>query len=118
MIQERPNACVRTPEGVPVAWMLVYPYNSLGMMHTQPEHRRKGLGRRIVRSLVRKLIEPAPEDGREPLFPVYCYIVEDNEASQRLFLSEGFSHLEPISWIVLGDEGLRGSELVPATEEA
>jgi len=89
-IEGAPTACVRV-EGVPAAWALVHYDGSIGMVHTLEAHRRKGYARAVVSALVEKRFraERAP----------YCFIVEGNHVSERLFEDLGFFRQADLSWV-------------------
>ena len=89
-IEGAPTACVRV-EGVPAAWALVHYDGSIGMVHTLEAHRRKGYARVVVSALVEKRFRA----GRAP----YCFIVEGNHASERLFEDLGFFRQADLSWV-------------------
>lgn len=52
------SVCIKPKgEDIPIAWQLLYPDGSIGMLHVEPEYRRMGLGKTIVRALCKKLEE-------------------------------------------------------------
>uniref|UniRef100_A0A4W4DRD0 Glycine N-acyltransferase-like protein n=1 Tax=Electrophorus electricus TaxID=8005 RepID=A0A4W4DRD0_ELEEL len=83
MIMNFPSSCVLDPDGHPVAWVLTYTSCAMGMLYTQPEHRRKGYAKAVVTALAKKL----HSEG----YPVFCFIEEENQLSYRLFTSLGFT---------------------------
>ena len=60
------------------------------MLHTMEHFRGQGLARVVVSALV----EAQFARGRE----AYCYIVEGNEASERVFESVGFRRVMDVYW--------------------
>lgn len=63
-------------DGEPICWCLLHLDKTLGMLYTEPEHRRKGYALEVMTALCNKVIE----QGDVP----YAYIVVDNVASQNL----------------------------------
>jgi ribosomal protein S18 acetylase RimI-like enzyme len=63
-------------EGRPVSFALTHADGSVGILHTAPAFRRRGLGRRCVSALVEKLL------ARDAL--VFCYVADGNVASVTL----------------------------------
>ncbi|KAK7693772.1 hypothetical protein QCA50_003344 [Cerrena zonata] len=59
MLTRLPYSICIKPKGtdIPVAWQLLYPDGSIGMLHVEPEYRRMGLGKLVVRALCKKLEE-------------------------------------------------------------
>lgn len=82
LISNFPSCCITDSQGQPVSWVLMYDYCAIAMLHTLPEHRRKGYGKVLVSAMVKRL--------RAEGYPVYCFIEMDNEVSLRLFKSLGF----------------------------
>ena len=75
----------------PAAWVTLYSYGTLGMLHTREEFRRKGLARQLMVAAGRRVRE---EWGLTPL----VHIEEDNTASQTLFISLGYIKGRPAIW--------------------
>ena len=75
LLSRHPSAAVYI-DGKPVCWCLLHLEKSLGMLYTEPEHRRKGYALEVMTALCNKVIEK----GDIP----YAYIVVDNVASQNL----------------------------------
>lgn len=88
-IQSAPTAAIRI-EGELASYMVVHANGSIGMLHTMEHFRVQGLARVVVSALV----EAQFGRGRE----VYCYIVEGNEASERVFESVGFRKVMDVYW--------------------
>jgi GNAT superfamily N-acetyltransferase len=95
-IQASPSMCIRL-DGTPVAWALVHYDGSIGMVHTVDEHRRKGYARAVVSALVEERLRA----GRAS----FCFIVEGNTASERLFEGLGFFRQADLSWILCAPKG-------------
>ncbi|GLI66937.1 hypothetical protein VaNZ11_010976, partial [Volvox africanus] len=107
-----------------VAWILQYPDGSIGMAHTVPPHRRRGLMRRCVRKMTERLLVGVHIGDRQgnggsavccgggsrlASNEVFAYIVEDNAASIALFEGLGFQrNAERFHWF--GGEGGESAE--------
>ncbi len=89
-ILQAPTACIRIG-GEPVAWALIHHDGSIGMVYTLQEHRRKGYAKAVVSVLAEKRLLA----GRTP----YCFIVEGNETSERLFEELGFALQSKLGWV-------------------
>ncbi|KAM4591252.1 glycine N-acyltransferase-like protein 3 [Odontesthes bonariensis] len=83
LISNFPSCCIVDAQGQPVAWMLVYDYCAMGILYTEPEHRRKGYASVLVSTMAKKL----HAEG----YPLYCFIEEDNMVSYKLFKNMGFT---------------------------
>jgi ribosomal protein S18 acetylase RimI-like enzyme len=90
-IEHAPYAAVRIGDEL-AAYMIVHDNGSIGMLHTLEKFRNRKLGRRVASALA----EMQMERGR----PVYCYIVNGNTASERVFTSLGFKRVAEVSWVV------------------
>ena len=90
-IQNAPTAAIRVG-GELASYMVVHANGSLGMLRTMERFRGQGLARVVVSALV----EAQFARGRE----AYCYIVEGNEASERVFESVGFRRVMDVYWSV------------------
>ncbi|MEK6710166.1 MAG: GNAT family N-acetyltransferase [Nitrospinota bacterium] len=88
-IRGAPSAAVRIG-GEPASYMVVHANGSIGMLRTLEAHRSRGLARSVVTALVRRQLAR----GRE----VYCYIVDGNAPSERVFLSLGFERAADAVW--------------------
>ena len=75
VLARHPSAAVYV-DGKPVCWCLLHLEKSLGMLYTEPEHRRKGYALEVMTALCNKVIAK----GDIP----YAYIVCDNIASLSL----------------------------------
>lgn len=89
-IHQAPTACIRAG-GEPVSWALTHHDGSIGIVFTLQEHRRKGYAKAAISMLVKKQLLA----GRTP----YCFIVEGNEASKRLFEELGFVEQSRLCWV-------------------
>ena len=76
-IARHPSAAIYV-DGKPICWCLLHLEKSLGMLYTEPEHRRKGYALEVMTALCNMVIAK----GDIP----YAYIVCDNVASQNLAL--------------------------------
>jgi hypothetical protein len=74
----------------PVCWVMIHEDDSIGIMHTQEDHRRKGYAVDVTIDLCRRLIEA----GEIP----YLQIVDGNEQSPGLALKCGFEAYGKCSW--------------------
>ncbi len=88
-IQTAPTAAIRIG-GELASYMVIHANGSIGMLHTMERFRGQGLARVVVSALV----EAQFARGRE----VYCYIVEGNEASERVFEGVGFKRVLDVCW--------------------
>ncbi|MCH5152547.1 MAG: hypothetical protein J1F68_01110 [Clostridiales bacterium] len=75
VLRRHPSAAIYV-DGKPVCWCLLHLEKSLGMLYTEPEHRRKGYALEVMTALCNMVIAK----GDIP----YAYIVCDNVASQNL----------------------------------
>ena len=83
---ERPSFGVFDGGSLPVSWVTLYQNGSIGMMHTAPEYRRRGLARALVRHTIKEVCRLY----NSGTVPISCCIMEETSASQTLFTSEGF----------------------------
>tara|TARA_A100001037_G_C15153907_1_gene641991 strand:+ start:335 stop:1102 length:768 start_codon:yes stop_codon:yes gene_type:complete len=74
-----------------ISYMLVHLNGSIGMLFTQEIHRRKGLASSIISRLTEKQIQKG--------VPVFCYIVNQNHNSRKVFERIGFERLGSVSWL-------------------
>ncbi len=75
-----------------IAWMLTHEDGSMGILHTLEGWRRRGYGRGVASALTEKIIE----EGKRP----FCFVLQDNEPSVRLFESLGFQRVAECFWLV------------------
>ncbi|MEE9274361.1 MAG: GNAT family N-acetyltransferase [bacterium] len=90
-IRSAPSAAVRIG-GELASSMLVHENGSIGMLHTREEFRNRRLGRLAASALAERQLARGKA--------VYCYIVDGNTPSQRVFQSLGFRRAAEVSWIV------------------
>jgi hypothetical protein len=88
-ILHRPSSAIYV-DGRIVCWLLVHEDNSLGIMYTLEEHRRKGHALEVSLDLVRKQLAA----GRTP----YLQIRDDNDMSPGLALKCGFVPQGQCAW--------------------
>ncbi|KAK3272486.1 hypothetical protein CYMTET_19216 [Cymbomonas tetramitiformis] len=81
-------------QGRLASWCLFYEDGAWGMMHTLEAYRRRGLGRRLVAAMLREAQKDDAQLRKKP----FCFIVEGNTASERLFTSLGFRHVARVAW--------------------
>jgi hypothetical protein len=93
MISKYHTSCIRLKStGEAVCWVLEYPDGSVGMLFTQPEHRRKGLAKICMQDISRKVLAAG---GGE----VYCYATKPNIASYTMLTSLGFVSTGDFIWM-------------------
>ncbi|KAI2658977.1 Glycine N-acyltransferase-like protein 3 [Labeo rohita] len=84
-ITHNPSLCVIDEGGTePVSWLLVYQHAALGLLYTLPQHRQKGYAKFLVSMMAKNLLEQG--------HPVYCFVEEENDFSNKLFTSLGFQN--------------------------
>jgi ribosomal protein S18 acetylase RimI-like enzyme len=74
-------------EGRPVSFVVLHSDGSVGMLHTEPAFRGRGLARRCLSQLVRRLLARGSA--------VFCYVAEDNVASGALMEATGLRPVQP-----------------------
>ncbi len=89
-IANRPSCAVYVDEK-PVCWCLTHFENSLGMLYTLPEHRRKGYALEVMTCITNKLIA----QGDIP----YAYIVKGNSASELLAPKYNLQYVCDVTWL-------------------
>jgi len=92
-IVNRPSSVIHNEKGEPVSWALVREDNSMGVMFTVEEYRKKGLAKKITMDLIKKVVD----QGSIP----YVHIVDTNTTSQNLAKEMGFVHWGKIQWFGL-----------------
>jgi len=105
-IKNRPSSAVYI-DGEPVCWVLVHEDNSMGIMYTREEYRRKGLAEVVSRDLVQRIIAK----GGTP----YLQIIGRNTKSPGLAKKCGFTVAGRCEWfgIITG----RPKELLDMAEK-
>lgn len=88
-ILERPSSAIYV-NGEIVCWVLVHPDNSIGIMYTKEEHRRKGYAVDVTIVLASKIIR----NGKIP----YLQIVNKNSMSPGLAQKCGFVENGLVEW--------------------
>ena len=88
-IRNAPTTAIRIG-GELASYMVVHANGSIGMLHTMDRFRGQGLARVVVSALVEAQFDRARA--------AYCYIVEGNEASERVFESVGFRRVMDVYW--------------------
>ena len=93
-----------------IGWVVRQMYGALGMVHVRKEERGKGVGRAMIREVVRRQLEHRKRSGGavaggtegdevvDECTP-FCYINNINTASLRLFTSVGFIRQFEIDWV-------------------
>ena len=90
-IARAPHAAVHVGDEL-AAYMIVHANGSIGMLHTIEKFRNQKLGRAVASALAAMQIARGA--------PVYCYIIDGNTPSQRVFGSLGFRRVADVSWSV------------------
>lgn len=80
-----PTVCIETDDGCPVAWELQQEYGSVGMLHVEPEYRRKKLGSIVSRTLAKKLNKGG--------HLILALVTENNDPSVRFHEKNGYVRL-------------------------
>ena len=80
-------------QGRLVSFVLTHTDGSMGVLHTEPTHRRQGLGRRVVSALVNDLLARGA--------PVYGFVAVGNTASTTLFESLGLRAVQRGAWLTV-----------------
>lgn len=75
-----------------ISWMLTHEDGSMGMLHTLEQWRRRGYGRGVASALAKRIME----EGKRP----FCFVLQDNEPSVRLFESLGFQRVTECFWLL------------------
>ena len=88
-ILNRPSSAIYV-NGEIVCWVLTHDDNSLGIMYTKKEHRRKGYAVDVTLDISKQHIKM----GNIP----FLHIVESNNMSPRLALGCGFIHYGKVTW--------------------
>lgn len=88
-ISNRPSSAIYV-NGEIASWVLVHEDNSMGIMYTVKEHRRKGYAEEVSMDLASKIIK----DGKIP----YLQIVERNNMSPGLAKKCGFVECGHVTW--------------------
>ncbi|MBR2974283.1 MAG: hypothetical protein IKC47_00870 [Clostridia bacterium] len=74
----------------PVCWCLLHHENSLGMLYTLPQHRRKGYALAVMTDICKKIVA----NGDVP----YGYIIKGNYASEQLAKHYNLDYLFDAHW--------------------
>ena len=93
-IESMPTSCIRNEDGQPVAMAFCYgqsPHHiNMGGFKVLPEHRKRGLGRKVHLDMCRKVLA----QNRKPL----VHIKVDNTVSQHICQSTNFKCHERVFW--------------------
>lgn len=90
-LSKAPHTAVRV-DGELAAYMLVHANGSIGMLHTVERFRNRGLGRLVASALAERQFARG--------MAVYCYILDENTPSHRVFTSLGFRRVADVVWCV------------------
>ena len=74
----------------PAAWLLTYDDGGVGLAHTQPDHRQRGLMTLLMVHLTSRLLLNQSE--------VIAFAVHENVASQRLMEGMGWERMGEAYW--------------------
>ena len=72
-------------------WILRYKYGALGMLHVEPECRRRGIASHLVGQ--------ATSDLAQSAYACFAYIVDGNLASERVFGRLGWRRAADADWV-------------------
>mmetsp|Transcript_33736 Transcript_33736/g.43095 ORF Transcript_33736/g.43095 Transcript_33736/m.43095 type:complete len:415 (+) Transcript_33736:61-1305(+) len=102
-------------DGVLIAWMCTYHDGAIGMLYTMENYRRQGFAKHVLCHLIAQhrsgdILVPREEQHNqnsslsegceiERNRPIFCFIVDSNEASSQLFEQIGFSRICDASWV-------------------
>ncbi len=89
-ISSAPSVAVKE-NGELLCYMLVHLNGSIGMLFTHETHRKRGFASSAISCLTEKQIKKGN--------PVFCYIVNENNDSRRVFERLGFEHEAFVSWL-------------------
>lgn len=92
VLSRHPSAAIYV-DGKPICWCLLHLEKSLGMLYTEPEHRRKGYALEVMTALCNMVIA----QGDVP----YAYIVTDNVASQNLAAKYNLERVRPADYFAI-----------------
>jgi ribosomal protein S18 acetylase RimI-like enzyme len=84
-------------QGRPVSFALTHLDGSIGILHTEPTERRRGLGRHVIVHLARQV---QAQGGL-----VFGYVAVGNTASQRLVESLGMRAVQRGAWLTVRPNG-------------
>jgi len=94
------RSCIELSAGVarlqgdrPVSFALIHSDGAMGILHTEPELRGRGLARVVVSALMRKLVARGA--------PVFCFVAVGNVASASLVESMGLRPVQRGAWITV-----------------
>ena len=85
-----PSVAVKE-NGELLCYMLVHLNGSIGMLFTHETHRKRGFASSAISCLTEKQIKKGN--------PIFCYIVNENNDSRRVFERLGFEHKALVSWL-------------------
>lgn len=89
-ILERPSSVIFDNKGNPISWALIREDNTMGVMYTLKEHRRKGYAKIVSKDLIHKV----KNNGDIP----YVHIVETNKPSIELAKQIGMISWGKVVW--------------------
>ena len=83
-----------------IAWVLTNSYGALSTLFVQPKHRQLGLAKALIQNILRINKGSTGLHTKEGVtVPAYCYIVDQNDTSTKLFESLGFARKSNVAWI-------------------
>jgi len=89
-----PSVGIRAEDGTLVGWILTYHYGAVGFLYVCPEYRKRGFAEILSIRVLQDWLQFTP---RWPSGP-YCYIVQDNHSSKRLYRKLGFNSTDLTYW--------------------
>jgi len=89
-IEQGPTAAV-FEQGRLAAFVLTHADGSLGVLHTEPDFRGRGLARAVLQAQVRQIIASGA--------PVFGYVIRGNDAAEQLMASVGLTRVREAVWL-------------------
>ena len=91
-IEDGPTAAV-LEQGRPTAFVLTHADGSLGVLHTEPGFRGRGLARAVLAAQARQIAASGA--------PVFGYVIRGNAAAEHLMESVGLTRVREAVWLGL-----------------
>eukprot|EP01111_Echinosteliopsis_oligospora_P008236 TRINITY_DN2375_c2_g3_i1.p1 TRINITY_DN2375_c2_g3~~TRINITY_DN2375_c2_g3_i1.p1 ORF type:complete len:292 (+),score=101.20 TRINITY_DN2375_c2_g3_i1:27-902(+) len=91
--QQQQQQQQRDEKEEPAAWIVGQEDGSIGMLHTQPKHRRLGYGRQVAANICWKMLK----ENKTP----FCYILPNNIASLSTFHGLDFKRICNVYWFTI-----------------
>ena len=97
-----PSACVFSDSGTPVAWALQKYYGFVAHLHTEKDHRRKGIGKYVLAQITKQIIQRGQIS--------YAAIEKDNATSMHMFENMGYTRCPEsmnFSWVLFSSTPMK-----------